>query len=141
MAENKTQRTKASVAAFLAKITDPERRKAAKGVDAAMRKATGAKGAMWGPAIIGYGDTTYTGSSGREVDWFHVGFSPRKVGLALYLMAGLKKNPKLLAKLGPHKIVGGCLYLKTLDGVDTKVLTELIKASMKQNKKVAEGKK
>jgi hypothetical protein len=140
MAENKTQRTKASVAAFLAKITDPERRKAAKGVDAAMRKATGAKGAMWGPAIIGYGDTTYTGSGGRVVDWFHVGFSPRKAGLALYLMGGLKKNPKLLAKLGPHKIGGGCLYLKTLDGVDTKVLTELIKGSVKVNIKTAKEK-
>jgi hypothetical protein len=55
-------------------------------------------------------------------------------------MGGLKKNPKLLAKLGPHKIGGGCLYLKTLDGVDTKVLTELIKGSVKVNIKTAKEK-
>ncbi len=139
MAELKTKRTKASVAAFLAKITDPERRRAAKGIDAAMRKATGAKGAMWGTAIVGYGETTYHGSSGRVVDWFPVGFSPRKAALVIYLISGLKKHPELLAKLGPHKIGGGCLYLKSLEGVDTKVLTELIKASVKENKKMAKG--
>jgi hypothetical protein len=140
MAELKTQRTKASVAAFLAKIPDADQRRDAKALHALMQKATGAKGAMWGTAIVGYGETTYHGSSDRVVDWFPVGFSPRKSALVLYLMSGLKGNAKLLTKMGPHKVGGGCLYLKTLDGVDTKVLTQLIKTSVKQNKEMAKGK-
>jgi hypothetical protein len=137
MAENKTQRTKASVSAFLTKITDPERRKDAKALDALMRKATGAKPAMWGTAIVGYGDTTYEGSGGRVVDWFPVGFSPRKAALVVYLMGGLKTNADLLKVLGPHKVGGGCLYLRRLEGVDLKVLSRLVKASQQRNRKAA----
>ena len=133
MAENKTQRTKASVSAFLSAIADPERRKDAKALDALMRKATGKKPAMWGTAIIGYGECTYEGSGGRVVDWFPVGFSPRKAALVLYLMGGLKANADLVAKLGPHKIGGGCLYLRRLEGVDTKILARLVKASQQRN--------
>lgn len=139
MAELKTKRSKASVPAFLSKLPDPARRRDAKALNALMAKAAGAKGAMWGSAIIGYGETTYHGSSGRVVDWFPVGFSPRKSALALYLMSGLKAHVKLLKALGPHKIGGGCLYLKTLDGVDTKVLSQLIKESVKLNRRVAKG--
>ena len=134
MAENKTQRTKGSVAAFLAKIPDPLQRKDAKALDALMRKATGEKPAMWGTAIIGYGDMTYEGSRGRVVPWFPVGFSPRKAALVLYLMGGLKAHAELLDKLGPHKVGGGCLYLKRLEGVDLKVLARLIRASQRRNR-------
>ena len=137
MAENKTQRTKASVSAFLSAIADPERRKDAKVLDALMRKATGEKPAMWGTAIVGYGECSYEGSGGRVVDWFPVGFSPRKAALVLYLMGGLKANADLVAKLGPHKIGGGCLYLRRLEGVDLKVLARLIKASQQRNRKAA----
>jgi hypothetical protein len=136
MAENKTQRTKASVSAFLATITDPARKKDAKALDALMRKATGEKPAMWGTAIIGYGAMTYEGSGGRVVDWFPVGFSPRKAALVLYLMGGLKANADLVAALGRHKVGGGCLYLPSLEEVDTKVLARLVKASAQRNLKI-----
>lgn len=136
MAENKTQRTKASVAAFLAAIPDPQRQRDARALAALIRKATGEPPAMWGSSIVGYGQTTYQGSRGRTVDWFPVGFSPRKAALVLYLMGGLKANASLLAKLGPHKVGGGCLYLPRLEGVDTKVLARLIKLSHKKNRQV-----
>ena len=136
MAENKTQRTKASVSAFLATITDPARRKDAKALDALMRKATGEKPAMWGTAIIGYGEMTYEGSGGRVVPWFPVGFSPRKAALVIYLMGGLKANADLVAALGRHKVGGGCLYLPSLEEVDTKVLARLVKASAQRNRKI-----
>lgn len=135
MAENKTQRTKASVSEFLAKIPDAGRRKDAKVVAALIRKATGERPAMWGPSIVGYGDTTYTGSGGREVPWFYVGFSPRKGALVLYLMGGLTAFGALLDDLGPHKVGGGCLYLPRLEGVNTAVLTRLIKQSHQRNRK------
>lgn len=133
MAELKTQRNKASVAAFLAAIKDPKERKDAKSLAALIRKVTGKKPAMWGTAIVGYGEMTYEGSSGRSGVWFPVGFSPRKAALTLYLMGGVKRHPDLLKKLGPHKVGGGCLYLTRFGEVDMKVLTQLIDQSYKLN--------
>jgi hypothetical protein len=136
MTENKTQRTKASVAAFLAAIPDPHRQRDAKALAALIRKTTGERPAMWGSSIVGYGQMTYQGSGGRAVDWFPVGFSPRKAALVLYLMGGLKANANLLAELGPHKVGGGCLYVPRLEEIDTNVLTRLIKLSHKGNRQV-----
>jgi Domain of unknown function (DU1801) len=135
-AENKTQRTEASVADFLAAVPDPRRQRDAKALAALIRKATGEKPAMWGTSIVGYGQTTYEGSNGRIVDWFYVGFSPRKAALVLYLMGGLKAHASLLAELGPHKVGGGCLYLTRFDEIDTDVLTRLIRLSDKGNRKL-----
>lgn len=136
MAENKTQRTQASVAAYLAAIPELDRRRDAKALAALIRKATGEKPAMWGSSIVGYGEMTYEGSNGRTVDWFPVGFSPRKAALVLYLMGGIKAHADFLAELGPHKVGGGCLYLTRFEEIDTSVLTQLIKESNKGNRKV-----
>jgi len=133
MAELKTQRTKASVTAFLAAIDDPGRRKDARALGALIRKATGHAPAMWGPAIVGYGEMTYQGSSGRSGVWFPVGFSPRKAALTLYLMGGLKAHAALLKQLGAHKVGGGCLYIRRLADVDTTVLSRLIAKSYTTN--------
>ena len=136
MRENKTQRTTASVAAFLAAIDYPRRRRDAKALAAVIRKTTGEKPAMWGSSIVGYGQTTYQGRTGT-VDWFTVGFSPRKAALVVYLMGGLKANAALLRELGPHKVGGGCLYLNRFEAIDTRVLTRLIKRSQKMNRRAA----
>ena len=133
MPENKTQRTKASVKAFLDSIPDADRKRDAKALATLMRAATGERPAMWGTAIVGYGDTTYTGRTG-EVAWFPVGFSPRKAALVLYLMGGLKANAALLKSLGRHKVGGGCLYISRFAEVDPKVLERLIKLSYRKNK-------
>jgi len=135
MAENKTQRTNASVAAFLAAIPDLSRQRDAKSLATLIRKATGERPAMWGSSIVGYGQMTYHGSNGRAVDWFPIGFSPRKAALVLYLMGGLKANASLLADLGPHKVGGGCLYLSRFAEIDTRVLTRLIRRSHKGNRR------
>ena len=137
MAENKTQKTTASVSQFVNAIEDESRRKDCKALIAMMRKATSAKPAMWGPAIIGFGDHEYAGASGKPTKWFKAGFSPRKAALSLYLMGG--KDAKLLAKLGPTSTSGttmaaGCLYIKKLDDVDRTVLQKLIDSSVKNLK-------
>jgi len=132
MRENKTQRTAASVAAFLAAIDDPRRRRDAKALATVIRKTTGEKPAMWGSSIVGYGQTTYQGRTGT-VDWFTVGFSPRKAALVVYLMGGLKANAALLRELGPHRVGGGCLYLNRFEAIDTRVLTRLIKLAALRN--------
>ena len=89
---------------------------------------------MWGTSIVGYGLTTYQGRTGT-VDWFPVGFSPRKAALVVYLMGGLKANARLLTELGPHRVGGGCLYLGRFEEIDTKVLARIIKRSHNANRR------
>ncbi len=55
MADNKTQPTKLSVAAFLNGIDDKAIRADVRKIAAMMRKATGARATMWGSSIVGYG--------------------------------------------------------------------------------------
>ena len=126
MAELKTKPTKASVAAFLRGIEDAEKRKDCQTIARMMKQATGAAPKMWGPSIVGYGNYHYRSTSGREGDWFQVGFSPRATALTLYLMGGLERHAGLLKRLGKHKTGKGCLYIKRLSEVDVAVLEELI---------------
>lgn len=139
MAENKTQKNTASVTAFIKSIADDQRREDCKAVVAMMTKATKAKPAMWGDAIIGFGDHEYFGASGKATKWFKVGVSPRKASLSLYLMGG--KDKALLEKLGPSKtftkMVSGCLYINNLDDVHRPTLQKLIADSVKRLPKLA----
>jgi uncharacterized protein YdhG (YjbR/CyaY superfamily) len=130
MAELKTKRTGDSVDAFLDALPDEARRDDCRAVAALMRKATGAEARMWGPAIVGFGDHHYRYESGRENDWFQVGFSPRKAALTIYLMGGLQHLEPQLAKLGKYKTSKGCLYVKRLADVDQAVLREMIERAV-----------
>jgi hypothetical protein len=131
MAELKTVRTDASVDEFLAAIPDERRRDDAVAVRDLMAAVTGEPGAMWGAGIVGFGDRTLTYASGRTLDWFTVGFSPRKQSTTLYLTGGLEVHGALLARLGPHAIGKSCLYVKRFGDVDATVLGELIGAAMR----------
>jgi hypothetical protein len=134
-AELKTKKTGDSVPAFLAKIDDEEARKDCRTLVGLMEAATGAKARMWGSSIVGFGDYRYKSpATGREGDWFQMGFSPRKAALTLYLMSGVHKHGDLLKKLGKHKTGKGCLYIKRLDDVDGAVLKRLIRESAKTSK-------
>jgi hypothetical protein len=130
MAELKTQKTRASVAKFLASIEDEKRRKDSRVVLKMMKEITGDKPKMWGPAIIGFGSYHYTYASGREGDWFLTGFSPRKQALTLYIMSGFSKYDALLKKLGKFKTGKACLYIKKLEDVHLPTLEELIRRSV-----------
>ena len=81
-------------------------------------------------AIVGFGDYHYKYASGREGDWFPVGFSPRKQALTLYLMGGFGQSPDLMKKLGKYKMGKGCLYVKRLADIDQEVLAKLLKESI-----------
>ena len=133
MAELKTKATRASVSAFLETIPDANRRRDCKALVRMMKKATKARPKMWGASIVGFGDVHYKYDSGRELDWFRAGFSPRKDALTLYLTsgAGWRNQADLMAKLGKHKTGKGCLYIKQLSDIDVKVLERLIGRSVK----------
>ena len=122
MADNKTQPTKLSVAAFIDGLTDQTKRADVKALVKLMQSATGEKPKMWGPSIIGFGSYHYKYESGREGDMPLAGFSPRKAATVLYCMTGFSDSEALLAKLGKHTTGKGCLYIKKLADVDHNVL-------------------
>jgi hypothetical protein len=128
-AANKTVAKKASPASFLAAVADPGKRADAQALAKLMAKATGEPAVMWGAAIVGFGSYHYKYESGREGDMCLVGFSPRASGLVLYLMTRAAGETELLARLGKHKVSGGCLHIKRLADVDLAVLAELAAAS------------
>ncbi len=122
----KTKPTSSSVAAFLAKIPDPARRRDCKTLAAMMQRITGERPILWSTSIVGFGKYHYKYDTGREGEWFPVGFSPRKNDLTIYILAGLERYPDLLRRLGTCKTGRSCLYLKSLAGVDLKVLEQLV---------------
>jgi len=132
MAELKTKVTKASVENFLDGVKDERKRQDCYELLKIMKKATKAEPKMWGTSIIGFGDHHYTYASGREGDWFVVGFSPRAQNLTLYMMGGW--DLEVLKRLGKYKTGKGCLYINKLSDVDIKVLNELITKSVKTSK-------
>jgi len=134
--ENKTQRTKAGVGTFIAKIKDAKRRAECEALAKLMEAASGEKGAMWGTSIVGFGTYHYRGRSGREGDWFITGFSPRVQALTIYVMPGVESFPALMRKLGKYTTGKSCIYVKKLEDVDLPTLKKLVQASFKELKRL-----
>jgi hypothetical protein len=134
MAELKTRKTPASVDAFLATVQDEGRREDCRAVMKIMKRVTKADPTMWGTSIVGFGDHHYRYASGREVDWFLTGFSPRKSNLTLYIMAGFDRYPALVRRLGQVTTGRSCLYIRRLADVDLAALEELVSESVKHMK-------
>jgi len=127
VAEIKTKQTESSVDDFISKVENEQKRKDSYALLNLMEKASNEKPKMWGSSIIGFGKKRYKSpSSGREVDWFKIGFSPRKANFSVYLVSGLQQHADALKKLGKHKTGGGCLYINKLADVDINVLEEII---------------
>jgi Domain of unknown function (DU1801) len=124
---NKTQPTETSVAAFVASIADERQRADSERLIALMGQVTGEPATMWGTSIIGLGSYHYRYATGRQGDTPLVGFSPRNSALTLYASAD-DARPDLLARLGPHKVGKGCVYVKRLSDIDERALVELIRA-------------
>jgi uncharacterized protein DUF1801 len=135
MAENKTKATNASVEGYLSAIADETRRKDCEALAKLMTKALKEKPKMWGASIVGFGSYHYKYDSGREGDSCLTGFSSRKGDISVYLTADFPKRDQLLAKLGKHKVGGGCLYIRKLGDVDLKVLEDMVVASVAERKR------
>ena len=126
LAEIKTKPTSISVESFIDSIADKQKREDSHIILKMMEKAMKEKPKMWGSSMIGFGDVRYKSpATGREVDWFKIGFSPRKTNFSLHLI-DLKRHADLLSKLGKHKTGVGCLYINKLEDVDIKVLEKMI---------------
>jgi len=131
LADIKTKPTAASVEDFINSVPDEQKRKDSFAIVEMMKKASGEEPVLWGGSIIGFGRKIYKSpTSGREVDWFLVGFSPRKANISLYVSIMMGEHTEALTKLGKHKTGGGCVYINKLADVDLKVLKEIIKAAL-----------
>ena len=131
LAEIKTKQTAESVDSFIENIPNEQKRKDSQVILKMMEKAMKEKPKMWGSSMIGFGNVRYKSpATGREVDWFKIGFSPRKANISLHLI-DLKQHEDALTKLGKHKTGVGCLYINKLEDVDTKVLEKMIVAAAK----------
>jgi len=126
VAEIKTKPTEVSVESFINAIADEQKRADSLIIMQLMRKISGEKPVMWGGSIIGFGFKRYKSErSGREVDWFKIGFSPRKANITIYVI-DIRRHTRALEKLGKHKTGGGCLYINKLSDIDANTLEEII---------------
>lgn len=130
MAELKTSRHDGDVDAFLDAIPDDQRRADARAVCELMARVADRLPAMWGTSIVGFGERHLRYASGRELDWFDIGFSPRKRFLTLYVTEGFEGYADLLERLGAHTTGVSCLYLRRLSDVDAGVLEEIVTRSV-----------
>ena len=76
MKQNKTQKTNESVRLFLSSVIEEQKREDSYTLLNLMGEITQAEPYLWGTSIIGFGKYHYKYKTGREGDWFLVGFSP-----------------------------------------------------------------
>lgn len=130
MTELKTQKNDASVEEFLDSVDNEKKRQDSYAILELMKDVTGEEPVMWGTSIVGFGSYHYKYASGRENEWFLVGFSPRKQNLTLYIMSGFDEYESLLEDLGKHKTGKSCLYINKLEDVDLSTLRDLVEKSV-----------
>ncbi len=128
-AKLKTQTTSDDPIKFIDSVEDLEKKEMSKMILKMMERATKSKAKMWGETIVGFGDVHLKYESGRELDWFKMGFSPRKGQMTLYILNGSNEQKKHLDKLGKFTTGKGCLYIKKLEDINVDVLEDLINVS------------
>ena len=130
LAKVKTTENASSVEDFINDVKDEQKRKDSFLLLKLMQKESKEEPKMWGSSIIGFGKLIYKSpKTGREVEWFKIGFSPRKANLSLYFM-NLQIHATSLKKLGKHKTGSGCLYINKLEDIELKVLQEMIVSTL-----------
>ena len=128
MSSNKTKPSDASVDSYFATITDESRRKDCEALAKLFSEASKQPATMWGPSIVGFGCRRYRYESGREGETCLVGFSSRKGDITIYGLGESLRREDVAEKLGEYKTGKGCLYVRRLSDIDTKLLKRLARA-------------
>lgn len=136
MTELKTKPNHQNVEEFLKKVDNPRKRNDSFEILNLMREVTQEEPIMWGDSIVGFGSYHYKYASGREGDWFQIGFSPRKQSLTIYIVPELDGFEEILNRLGKFKTGKSCLYINKLEDIDTSTLKELMEKSINHLNKV-----
>jgi len=122
---NKTTKNDNPVEFFLDSIKDESQRNDCYTIIELMKNITNQEPKMWGDSIIGFGEYHYKYDSGREGDFFKVGFSPRKGKISIYLNVNNFEN-EIFQKLGKYKTGKSCLYISKLKDIDINIFKEII---------------
>ena len=118
------------VDAFINAIENPTRKADANTLLEIFQRVTKQPAKFWPPSIIGFGDYHYKYDSGREGDFFRLGFSSRVQNISIYIMPGYQDFNDELTRLGKHKMGKSCLYIKRLSDVNEAVLIEIMKKGL-----------
>jgi hypothetical protein len=130
LAEIKTKPTAVSAMDFINALPGEQKRQDSLVLLDMMHQASGEAPVLWSNSIIGFGLKRYESpASGRQVDWFLIGFAPRKTNLTVYLI-NLRKHEAALQKLGKHTTGGGCVYINKLADIDLHMLRSIISAAL-----------
>ena len=140
---NRSIPTDKNVDDFINSLSDAQQAEDSKELMKLFNRVTGKQSIMWGDAMIGYGKINLKYASGREVEWFEVGFSPRKGKITLYVTFDASELTSHFPKLGKYKTGKGCIYINKLADVDMSELEKLVARAHKtgyQNPVRADGK-
>ena len=129
---NKTVANQASVDDFLNSLADSEQAEDGRKLIEIFERVTGKKPVMWGGAMVGFGHLRMMYSSGRKIEWFQVGFSPRKGKTTLSVTFEADKLTGQFPELGKYKTGKGCIYIRRLSDVDLDQLEKLITVAFEQ---------
>ena len=134
MVQNKTVPDGLKVSDYLAQIEPAQRQADCQRLYDIMLELTGWTPKIWGSklknGIVGFGDYHYKYDSGREGDFFRLGFSSRVQNISIYIMPGYQDFSDELTRLGKHKMGKSCLYIKRLSDVNEAVLIEIMKKGL-----------
>lgn len=91
VADIKTKESDQSVEDLINSLEQEQKRNDSYTLIKLMREASGEVSKLWGTKIIGFGKKRYKSpNTNREVDWFKIGFSPRKADFSLHLVLNLQ---------------------------------------------------
>jgi len=131
LAEIKTKPTAVSVTDFINSLPDEQKRKDSLVLLEMMQQASGEVPVLWSNSIVGFGLKRYESpATGRQVDWFIIGFAPRKANMTVYLI-DISRHEAALQQLGKYKTGGGCLYINKLADVNLEVLKGMVGVAAK----------
>lgn len=123
--------TDKSVDAFIENVNNASKQADSRLLLSLMEEVTGHQPKVWGDNfIIGFGKYTYTRKNQKEeLEWFHVGFAPRKTKLTVYLTFDINQEEELIKLLGKCKWGKGCLHINKLADINLEILKQLIEKS------------
>lgn len=110
---------------FLASLPDSVRHDAIE-LSGLFAEVTGRDPVMWGPSIVGYGNTEYVRDSKRSCDGLEVGFAPRDGRIFLYLRRYADHYADFVERIGEAQSGHAAISFDKLSSVDRSVLKELI---------------
>ena len=109
---------------YIAQLKEPRKSDIA-ALDTLVRKTTKLEPFIQ-MGILAYGPVRYTGSTGREADWFRIGIASNAAYISLYVW-GTGIGDAHRAALPKANICKGCVRFKKLADLDAGALKKLLK--------------